>query len=149
MQGLRGEFPFCKYGNCCANFQVGAIEKPAAISRLRRAFGLGLAFRPGGYGSPPAATAVLVTYPPLLVILRVGGDDDGLGPAIRDAGRLTPRHLHHQLERAGLVPDAVDEDEFRRDYHLVVFHVWNGDGGDGSMATIASPAITLFEFSRI
>lgn len=62
MQGLRGEFPFCKYGNCCANFQAGAIEKPAAISRLRRAFGLGLAFCPGGYGSPPAATAVMVTF---------------------------------------------------------------------------------------
>ena len=31
------------------------------------------------------------------------------------------------------MPDAVDEDEFWRDYHLVVFHVWNGDGGDGSI----------------
>ena len=149
MRGPRSEIPLCKYGNCCTNFQAGAIEKPAGISRLQWAFGLGLAFRLGGYGSPPAATAVLVTYPPLLVILRVGGDDDGLGLAIRDAGRLTPRHLHHQLERL----DWCRMPLMRMSSGVITTWSYSTFGtatvAMGASATIASPAITLFEFSRI
>jgi len=57
VRGLTGEIPLCKYGKCCANFQIQHQEKPAGISRLRRALCLGLAMRPVDYSPPPAAAA--------------------------------------------------------------------------------------------
>ena len=63
------------------------------------------------------------------VILRVGADNDGLAPAVGDAGALGAGHLDHELIRAGLVFDATEDDELRGNLHIGVGNVGDGDHG--------------------